>query len=512
VGSNVTTEMNSSETQRQELERAVELLGKNTRPGRLLAFIGARHFERPDEHLSEFEIAIEVFGRSAKSFDSTQDAVVRVEAHRLRKKLREIYEKGHGPHGVQIALPAGTYVIKFLPVSEPLPPVEGADHPEAPDDAVTNGAPVTAAPVAPRFARWPLYLIGVVIAAAVALSMMRDKKAAPTGVARSRPAPAAMTPDIDDGKLTEAHILAGYNGSEVIDNSGTRWKPDRFFTGGGAWPRNGIYIRGTARQFMFANSRSGQFGYDIPLKRGIYELRLFFVAAQGVGDEKISSFNVLLNGKPLLASYDPNISAFGNDVADERIFRDITPGDDGYLRLGFYNEVGTPALTALEITPGEAGKQKPIRIIAQPTSFVDHKGSRWTADDYYVNGFRSINRAKVSGTEDPELFAGERFGHFGYAIPVDPRGHYTVILHFAEFYFGPQRADGGIGSRVFHVFCNGQALLQDFDIFKEAGSLRVVTKTFPNVRPSAQGKINLTFEPVNNNATVSGIEVIDESQ
>jgi hypothetical protein len=118
----------------------------------------------------------------------------------------------------------------------------------------------------------------------------------------------------------------------------------------------------------------------------------------------------------------------------------------------------------------------------------------------------------VTGTDDPELFGAERYGHFTYAIPVDTRGRYTVVLHFAEFYFGPQlHGGGGVGSRVFHVFCNGQTLLQDFDVYKEVGSLRVVTKTFSNIKPSAQGKINLTFEPVVNNATVSGIEVLDES-
>jgi hypothetical protein len=62
------------------------------------------------------------------------------------------------------------------------------------------------------------------------------------------------------------------------------------------------------------------------------------------------------------------------------------------------------------------------------------------------------------------------------------------------------------------VFCNGTTLLEDFDIYKEGGSLRVVTKTFSNIRPSAQGKINLTFEPVANNATISGIEILDESR
>jgi hypothetical protein len=61
------------------------------------------------------------------------------------------------------------------------------------------------------------------------------------------------------------------------------------------------------------------------------------------------------------------------------------------------------------------------------------------------------------------------------------------------------------------VFCNGQTLLRDFDIYKESGSLRLVTKTFPHIKPSAYGKIDLRFEPVANNATLSGIEIIDES-
>ena len=37
----------------------------------------------------------------------------------------------------------------------------------------------------------------------------------------------------------------------------------------------------------------------------------------------------------------------------------------------------------------------------------------------------------------------ERYGHFVYAIPVDRRGRYTVVLHFAEFYYGPQLPGGG---------------------------------------------------------------------
>ena len=105
--------MDPREAERQEWERAIGLLGRSTRPGRLLEYLGAKHFKEPERVLTEFDIATEVFGRSAKTFDSTEDAVVRVEAHRLRKKLRDIYEKDDRARGLRLSLPAGTYVLKF---------------------------------------------------------------------------------------------------------------------------------------------------------------------------------------------------------------------------------------------------------------------------------------------------------------------------------------------------------------------------------------------------------------
>src|SRR3954464_13672199 len=122
--------MTSREAEQQELERAVELLGRSTRPGRLLEYLGAKYFAQQEAQLTEFDIAREVFGRSLQNFDPASDAVVRVETHRLRKKLRDLYEKDSRPQAVQISLPAGTYVPKFA-VSSPqsAEPAGGTDLP-----------------------------------------------------------------------------------------------------------------------------------------------------------------------------------------------------------------------------------------------------------------------------------------------------------------------------------------------------------------------------------------------
>jgi hypothetical protein len=306
-------------------------------------------------------------------------------------------------------------------------------------------------------------------------------------------------------------IIAGYTGKPRIDSAGAVWSADQYFHNGGIWPLPASSITRTSDPLLFEQWRTGDFFYDIPLKPGVYELHLYFITQDSALEAP--TFTVAINGEKILAGFDVNSDALGENIADERIFRDISPDKDGILHLAFTSERGAPSLNALEVLPGIPHKQLPIRLVTQPTSFTDHDGQFWHPDNYYMNGRISTLRQQIAGTADPDLFATERFGHFTYAIPVDTRDRYTLVLHFAEFYFGPHASSvGGTGSRLFRVMCNGSVLLDNFDIFKEAGSLHALTKSFYHLKPSAQGKLNLTFEPIANNATVSGIEVIDESQ
>src|SRR6186713_1133553 len=144
--------MNSRDAERQELELAIERLGRSTRPGRLLEYLGAKYFGEQLDQLTEFNIATEVFGRSVKTFDSTSDAVVRVEAHRLRKKLKEMYEKDVRAPALRISLPAGTYVPTFTLVAEPAA-------------RAVEEEPVGTPEIPGRRARrpWPLAILGLVV-------------------------------------------------------------------------------------------------------------------------------------------------------------------------------------------------------------------------------------------------------------------------------------------------------------------------------------------------------------
>jgi len=118
----------------------------------------------------------------------------------------------------------------------------------------------------------------------------------------------------------------------------------------------------------------------------------------------------------------------------------------------------------------------------------------------------------VSGTDDPELYETERWGNFSYAIPVTP-GKYTVVLHFAVRRNGgePGASSGASTSaHIFNVFCNGKVLLQNFNLPREARQGDVVVRRFAGLEPNAQGKLLLSFVPVEGYATVTGIEVLPQ--
>jgi hypothetical protein len=263
---------------------------------------------------------------------------------------------------------------------------------------------------------------------------------------------------------------------------------------------------------LFEHWRTGDFTYDIPLAPGPYELHLYFVASPQ-DDPKTSFFHVSVNGQMLLRAFNISFDALGANIADERVFKDIYPDKDGVLHLKFFQDRSSPTLNALEILPGIPHRQRPLRLVMQRAAFKDHNGDIWHPDSYFQDGMLSDPPRKVEETPDPGLYAQEHYGHFTYSLPVDTRGKYTLVLHFAELYWVPSPSDSvGVGTRLFRVYCNGSTLLDNFDILKEAGSLRALTKTFYHLRPSPEGKLDLTFEPIANYATVSAIEVIDESE
>ena len=132
-------------------------------------------------------------------------------------------------------------------------------------------------------------------------------------------------------------------------------------------------------------------------------------------------------------------------------------------------------------------------------------------DTYFSSGQLAADNVVISGTPEPGLYAGERYGNFNYALPVD-EGSYKLTLYFSEKYWGFDRAKkGGVGSRVFDLLCNGVALTRRLDIVEAAGPGRALIKTYHGLRPNAQGKLILSFVPDVNYASINAVEVDEEA-
>ncbi len=495
----------------------------------LLEYICRKYFEGKAGEIKEYNIAVEALNRP-ETFDPRQDSIVRVEAFRLRKRLRQYYAEEGAGHSLRIVIPPGQYVPQFVEQAALVEPAEvhqngnGVAAPPAPVEPphaealvpldVTVLPPVDRRPVHPNWLKTAV-LVGVPLVLAAlggVLWMARTRAAVKPPVGHTTAAPIGTESE-------EIRVLAGSSMPRFIDHAGNIWGPDRFFRGGEVFTTPDQAIFGTPDPELFRARREGDFSYDVPLKPGVYELHLYFAetlfgeSGTAGGGEASRVFRIAINGKPVLWTLDIIADAGGSRTADEKVFKDISPAGDGLLHVQFAGLVNNaPFLNALEIVPGIPGKMRPVRIVARTRNYTDQRGLVWTADRYYRNGNIVSRTEPVLNTADPEMFRAERFGNFTYSIPA-AEGRYRVTLKFAETWFGPGKpGGGGAGSRLFDIYCNGAALLRNFDIFRAAGgSQRAIEKNFRDIVPNAQGKIVLQFVPVVNYACVNAIEIVDES-
>jgi len=104
----------SLEQERAEVELVLEsgLFEKAPRLGRFFRYVCERHLNGHSEGVKEYSIAVEALGRPP-DFDPKKDSIVRVEAHRLRKRLEEYYRGAGADRPLQIAIPSGQYRPEF---------------------------------------------------------------------------------------------------------------------------------------------------------------------------------------------------------------------------------------------------------------------------------------------------------------------------------------------------------------------------------------------------------------
>jgi len=150
------------------------------------------------------------------------------------------------------------------------------------------------------------------------------------------------------------------------------------------------------------------------------------------------------------------------------------------------------------LTAAQPGYKYLYRVNCGGPAYRDGQGQTWAADqprtgpetwgsESWTRAFPGLNpffasqrrtTDPIRGTADGALFQDFRYGReqLRYAFPV-PDGEYLVELYFAEPWLGTGGGLDCAGWRLFDVAVNGQTVLHDLDIWKEAGHDQALKKT-----------------------------------
>ncbi|MBN2136934.1 MAG: malectin [Sedimentisphaerales bacterium] len=156
-----------------------------------------------------------------------------------------------------------------------------------------------------------------------------------------------------------------------------------------------------------------------------------------------------------------------------------------------------------------------IRVNCAATEpYTDKADNVWLADKilgqedkWGAIGGMTIDRGDlgIAGVDAPKVYETERYSMEGYKFIV-PNGKYTVRLHFAETYEGIT----GEGQRIFSVAIDGKTVLENLDVYKEAGgSQKPVVKTIKDVAVT-NGELLVGFSTNVQNSEINGIEVFSD--
>ncbi|MFZ9980857.1 MAG: malectin domain-containing carbohydrate-binding protein [Cyclobacteriaceae bacterium] len=165
----------------------------------------------------------------------------------------------------------------------------------------------------------------------------------------------------------------------------------------------------------------------------------------------------------------------------------VSDNRGGNSSIAFDIEVSDPMTYRLRINAGGTEKSNSDQL--------------WKADNFFTGGSVYTKSLAINNTDLDVIYQTERYGRFGYQIPVPGQARYRINLLFAEKYF--QTPD----ARLFNIiFESGGMTRTGLDVFATAGSAFSAYEEQFAIDVS-DGFLDIFFEPLKNNAMVSGIEI-----
>lgn len=184
----------------------------SVRMSAFLTFVVEKALAGQEDQIKETLIGIEVYHRGG-DFDPQTDSIVRVEASRLRSKLRDYFAEEGAAEAWRIELPKGTYVPAFREMAKPKADAQDrtAVTPALPDHRDPPASQPAAAPARSR--TWMIAAALVIVALAVWIA---SRALSPHNAAQVRRV--AVLPFADLSESRDLEYFCEGLAEEVIDS------------------------------------------------------------------------------------------------------------------------------------------------------------------------------------------------------------------------------------------------------------------------------------------------------
>jgi Malectin domain/Bacterial TSP3 repeat len=153
--------------------------------------------------------------------------------------------------------------------------------------------------------------------------------------------------------------------------------------------------------------------------------------------------------------------------------------------------------------PSPAPHSPTVAVRAGGPQYTAANGTVYQADNGFTGGKSWMSTEAITGTKDPALYQGERFGNFSYTWAL-ANGDYLVTLRFAEIYWS------GAGQRVFDVAIEGVVVIDQLDLVAKVGARKAYDVVVPV--QVTDGVLTMEFRSVVDYAKVSAIDITPDTQ
>lgn len=158
-----------------------------------------------------------------------------------------------------------------------------------------------------------------------------------------------------------------------------------------------------------------------------------------------------------------------------------------------------PATSSSSSSSVPTGQGELVVAINAGGGKVSYAGVEYQADRFSTGGTISSTTDTIRGVAEGELFKDERYGTFGYEIPVT-NATYSVDLHFAEIFHN------SVGQRSFNVSIEGKQEMFEVDLYSLIGADAAYSFRVGNIQVT-DGTLNINLQTLVDNGTIAGFAV-----